>query len=148
MSTHHLQLHGSRSPRVPLVPARLVAAAPVAWLGLGVAVWAVGLFEPGDLAVELPIVLVLAIVLLLALTAAWLAQIVLVLLAFVTPTLTMIAAALADRLGGEIPERSPVERTLVTVAVVSLPALVGAVLVAHAERTAHGHVSRSGSPID
>ena len=141
MSTDHLQLHP-----------RLATAAPVAWLGLGLAVWAVGLFEPGDLAIELPIVFVLAMVLLLALTEPWLARIVLVLLAFITPTLTMIAAALAHRLGGEVPDRTPVSRTIVTVAVVSLPALVGAVLVAHAERAgAQGadvaHVSRTAPPI-
>ena len=41
------------SPRAALV--RLAVAVS---LGLGLAVWAVGLFEPGDVAIELPIVFV------------------------------------------------------------------------------------------
>lgn len=109
----------------------LPAAVPVLWLGLGLAVWGVGLFEPGNQPVEMAIVAVLAGVLLMALTAPGLAEAVLVALALVTPTLTMIVAALADRLGDGPPAGDPVTRTLVTIAVVTVPALVAAALLAH-----------------
>ena len=132
MNTGHLLDAPRGAHRIP--SHRLPSVLPVLWLGLGLTVWGVGLFEPGNLAVEATIVAVLAGVLLLALTAPWLAEIVLVALALVTPTITMIVAALADRFRDVPASPSPIVRVATVVALVSLPSLVAAFLLAHTRR--------------
>lgn len=118
-------------PLAVLPSARVPAAMPVLWLGLGLAVWGVGLLEPGNLLVDATIVAVLAGVLLLTITAPRLAEVVLVALALVTPTITMIAAGITDRLLDTPADPSPLVRVLTVAALVSAPSLVGAFLIAH-----------------
>ena len=129
MNTGHLLDTRPVTHRIP--SHRIPSVLPVLWLGLGLTVWGIGLFEPGNLPVEATIVAVLAGVLLLALTAPWLAEIVLVALALVTPTITMIVAALADRFRDVPVSPSPIVRVATVVALVSLPSLVAALLLAH-----------------
>lgn len=119
-------------PLTLLPTARVPAWLPVVWLGLGVAVWGVGLLEPGNLFVDATIVVVLAGVLLLTITAPRLAEAVLVALALVTPTITMITAGITDRLRDTPTDPSPLVRVVTVVALVSAPSLVGAFLTAHA----------------
>lgn len=118
-------------PAALLPAARVPAWLPVAWLGLGLAVWGVGLLEPGNLLVDATIVVVLAGVLLLTIAAPRLAEAVLVALALVTPTITMIVAGITDQLRDTPADPSPLVRVVTVVALVSAPSLVGAFLTAH-----------------